>query len=752
MRCDKFVVLALVLLFAVTLAAQSLPSGFQDTTAISGLTAPTVVRFLPDGRVFVAQKNGMIYVYDSLGGSRTLYADLRTQVNDYWDRGLLAMALDPNFTNGRPYVYVLYTYDKLPNGTQVPQWNDGCPSPPGPTTDGCVVTARLSRLQPSGVSGAPTEVPLITDWCQQFPSHSIGTVQFGPDGALYVSAGDGASFSGVDYGQYGGSPSSPTPRNPCGDPPVPVGGVQSPPNAAGGALRSLSLLRPAGNPISIDGAILRLDPDTGAALPGNPLANHPDANAQRIIAYGLRNPFRFTFRPGTSEIWVGDVGWNEWEEVNRIINPLSTPLNFGWPCYEGNAVQPGYQSANLSICQSLYNASGAATPPYYTYNHSMKAVAGEACPVGGSAITGLAFYTGSAYPSTYSNALFFADHSRNCIWAMTAGNDGLPSSSGIKTFVSGALNPVMLEIGPNGDLFYVDLEGGTIRRIRYTPGNQAPVAVAVATTPTTGNAPLTVQFDGTGSYDPDGGTLTYSWDLNGDGVFGDSTIPQPSFTYTSSGNFQVRLRVTDDQNGTGTSNPITISVGNTAPVPRISNPSTSKLWYVGQNISFSGSATDTQDGSIPASRMQWSLSLVHCDYFNPSSCHSHLIQTWNGVSGASFRSPDHEYPAHLVLSLTATDSGGLTGTTSIQLNPATTVLSFTSTPPGLTLSVNGRTQVTPFTRTVVQRSVNTISAVTPQTVGGRTYTFVRWSDRGAQTHTVTAPNNSKGATYTATYQ
>ena len=76
-------------------------------------------------------------------------------------------------------------------------------------------------------------------------------------------------------------------------------------------------------------------------MPTNPLfATGDDANAQRIVAFGLRNPFRFTFRPGTNELWVGDVGWNTWEEINRIVNPTDALVeNFGWPAYEGPARQ-----------------------------------------------------------------------------------------------------------------------------------------------------------------------------------------------------------------------------------------------------------------------------------------------------------------------------------------------------------------------------------------------------------------------------
>ena len=70
-------------------------------------------------------------------------------------------------------------------------------------------------------------------------------------------------------------------------------------------------------------------------MPDNPLAGSSDLNARRIIAYGVRNPFRLTIRPGTNEVWLGDVGWNNWEEINRIADPLGSVENFGWPCYEG---------------------------------------------------------------------------------------------------------------------------------------------------------------------------------------------------------------------------------------------------------------------------------------------------------------------------------------------------------------------------------------------------------------------------------
>jgi glucose/arabinose dehydrogenase/PKD repeat protein len=695
----------------------------------------------------VAEKRGLIKVFDGLSDTTpTTFADLRTNVYNLGDRGMLGLALAPNFPT-EPHVYVLYAHDAAIGGT-APRWGDACPDPPGAQTDGCVVSGRLSKLTASSANTAGPEQVLIEDWCQQYGSHSVGDLAFGSDGALYVSGGEGASFTFADYGQGGGSPGSPTPKNPCGDPPGGVGANLTPPTAEGGALRSQDL-RTSGDRVGLDGAVLRLDPATGTAMPGNPLVGHADTNAKRIVAHGLRNPFRFTIRPGTSEVWLGDVGWGKWEEINRITDPTDPAVeNFGWPCYEGNGRQPSYDSANLNICENLY-ASGqtAVTAPYYTYAHADHVVPGDACGTGSSSTSGMAFYQGGSYPSRYDGALFFADYSRNCIWAMEKGTNGLPDPTKRGVLAEGAAAPADLEIGPGGDLFYTDLVGGTIRRIKYfdIAANQPPVARATAS-PTSGPAPLAVSFDGTTSSDPDGDALSYEWDLDGDGAYDDSSVPKPSHAY-STGNYQVGLRVTDSRGASDTlDQTLEISAGNVPPSATISAPSSATTWKVGDTIPFFGSATDEDEGALPADQLSWSLIMHHC----PSGCHEHPEQNFAGVASGEFVAPDHEYPSHLELRLTATDSGGLTDTERVRLDPKTVDLSFRSTPVGLKLAVGSSQATTPFSREVIVGSANSISAPTPQTLTGTVYAFASWSDGGAQTHNVVA--GTEPSTYTATYR
>ncbi|HVP29891.1 MAG TPA: PQQ-dependent sugar dehydrogenase [Myxococcota bacterium] len=720
--------------------------GFQETPVITGLTLPTMVRFAPDGRVFVAEKGGVVKVYPSLGSpTPSVLVDISPLVHDVNDKGLLGLALDPRWPT-HPYVYVLYTYDAAPDGSgPVPLYNDACNNPP---SAGCVVTARLSRFEVSPLSTLVGSEQVLIDggfrWCIQFQTHTIGTVAFGPDGALYVGAGDGANYENADYGQNGGSAGIPV--NPCGDPNPPGDVGVAPANRVvgqGGALRAQDLLIP-GDAVSFDGTILRVDPDTGNALPDNPLYGGAAADDDRIIAFGLRNPFRFTMRPGTREIWIGDVGWDTWEEIDRILDPTDRVIeNFGWPCYEGVPRQTFYDALDNAMCEALYanpqygsppgGPTFQYTPPYFSWRHTDEVVPGDGCTGTSSSAQAGAFYSGTAYPSRFQNAFFFFDYAKRCIWAMKTDATGTPSPANVERVGGDIYGTVGLEVGPNGDLFRVDIFGGTIQRITYG----APKAVATAS-PTSGPAPLVVQFDGSGSSTPLGGALSYAWDLDGDGQFDDSTLVSPVVTYPTPGSFTVKLRVTDS-NGASDIASVPISVANDPPTPSITAPSASLHWRVGDTIAFSGSASDPQDGPLPASALHWSVVLHHCsDTFD---CHEHPVQDLDGVASGSFVAPDHEMPSYLELRLRARDSLGAETTVVQPLDPDTVQIHFDSTPSGLQLGVGSKVKTTPFVRDAIIGSDNFMIAPSPQALGPDTYLWLGWSDGGARGHDVIAPSS-----------
>ncbi len=521
-------------LAAADVAAQTWTSpNFRGSVAISGRNQPTQVRFAHDGRVFVAEKPGAIWMYQNLADSAPVQiADLGGVVHSYQDRGLLGLALDPRFPE-QPYLYVLYSFNGGLFADSPPRWPAAdCPDPIADFA-GCVISGHLSRLTLSGNQLIDEQV-LIEDWYQQYPSHSIGSVRFGADGFLYVSGGDGASFVHADWGQIG-NPNWPDQRSPFNE---------------GGALRAQGLEVESlyTDQVWLNGSIARIDPRSGEGAPGNPLADTPGAspNARRIIAHGLRNPFRFTFRPGTSEPWISDVGWRGWEEINVVpqIGAQAVLHNFGWPCFEGRGAMADYQT--LPLCTNLYanGNSGGRTPvtmPFYTYPRTSN-----------KAITGIAFQAGNHWPQAYRNAVFFADYIDNSIrFIADADQDGIPDpvTDGNATMLGqGNFFAVDLVEGPGQDLFWVDINQGRIGRISWdinpTQRNLAPsAAIALGGGSVADGPPRTISFTAANSIDPESGTLSYAWDLDGDGDFNDASGISASQSYSVGDATPVVLRI-----------------------------------------------------------------------------------------------------------------------------------------------------------------------------------------------------------------
>ncbi len=598
----KVWLLVLMLLVMTNLAASAQTFSDPGFTAETVVTLPTYqavgLTFAPDGRIFVWQKNGQVRLVKNGQLLSQPFFALGNKVNVSGDRGLIGLALDPNFaSNG--YVYLLYVYE-----------GGGNPGDNGPKT------ARLSRVQADPANPdvvlSNSEVVLLGTLsnapCSQYAegsdcmasdsiAHTVGTVRFAPDGKMLVGMGDGASPFFLD----------------------PL------------AFRAQNLNY-------YNGKILRLNPD-GTAPNDNPFYDgNPNSVRSKVYSYGLRSPYRFGVHPTTGEVIIGDVGHTNWEELNR-----GRAANFGWPCYEGAGPQQGFQNAFPSQCASV--PASAVTAPLHTYSHNSE----------GAAVIGGPHYTATQFPPKYRDSYFFADYVKNFIRRIVFDSNNDVASS--ENFATNLTTLVALELGPDGALYYVELETGKLRRIRFT--GSAPVAVASATRPSL-SEPYNVVFSSQGTVDPDGTALTYAWEFGDDTT---STEANPTHLYPATGGrtYTARLTVTNIYSLTATTT-VNVVVGSRFPLATITAPADNITVNIGDTVTFSGTGTDP-DETLSASALVWNVLLHHNEHVHPD-----LSVT--GTTG-SFVVENHgsEGTYFYEIVLTVTDSSGLTDTDSIRVNP-----------------------------------------------------------------------------------
>ena len=481
---------------------------------------------------------------------------------------------------------------------------------------------------------------------------------------------------------------------------------------------------PAQDLTSPRGKILRFNPD-GTVPTDNPFFDGSGPNYDAVWALGLRNPYRAYYDAPTGRLLIGDVGGNVASTAIEELNVGVRGANYGWPNVEGTSSNPAF------------------TNPIYSYPHNGR----------DAAITGGFVYHGTQFPSTYQGSYFFADYAQNTIKRLTFDANG--NVNGVFNFepANGAADGptgdiVYLTEGPEGALYYVDLgvsdttgEIGVskIRRISFVGSNQPPVAQASAN-PTTGPTPLVVNFSSAGSSDPEGQPLTYAWN------FGDnttSTAANPTHTYTTPGPYQVRLTVSDGVNST-ISAPLSISAGS-RPTATILSPTDGTSFRAGDVITFSGSATDAEDGTLPASAYTWNIDFLHEGHVHPGT-------PITGVTNGTFTIPTsgHDFSGNTRyrVTLTVTDSSGLQSTSSVIVVPQKVNLNFATVPAGATVFLDGIAHTGPFVYDTLVGFNHTIEAPN-QTIGANTYNFASWSDGGAQTHTIVVPEAAQ--TYTANF-
>jgi glucose/arabinose dehydrogenase len=684
----------LVLAFAWVIAGPAdaaVPSGFTDTQ-ITPLASPEGLAFTPDGRLLVTTQTGFVRVISNGTLLPTPALDLRAKLCNDNEGGIPGVAVDPNFASNR-FVYLYYTFKK----SGVCEYG-GTPNSP---------VNRVSRfvLSASNTIDPLSEVVLLDNMPSPEAGHIGGDLQFGKDGFLYVSIGDGQ----CDYLKNSG----------C--------------FAANDASRDQNVLLGKVARITRDGAIPPGNPFTGADSGRcNTAGRTTAAKCQETYAWGFRNPFRMGFDPNAAgtRFYINDVGEQTWEEIDLG----QAGADYGWNVREGFC-----KLASKTDCGP---PPAGMTNPIYAYGRS----------AGCTAVTGAAFVPNGFWPASYDGSYLFGDFVCGKIFQLVpSGGGGFTASE----FASlGAQTMVAMTFGPSstGRSLYYTSYAGEVRRIDYVgAGNRAPTAMATAS-PTAGPVPLMVNFDASASSDPDpGDSLTYIWHF-GDGTpqF-TTTSPMTSHTYSVKGTYSAILVVRDKAGATSSSISIRIVAGDNPPAPRIDFPTASDRFIVGQTITLRGSATDPEDGPLPNSALLWEVKRFHIDHTHPW-----LQPTTGNNIPIQAPPPEDLQPnttanSYLIISLTATDSAGASTTVTRIMRPNLVSITFDSTPSGVTIPVNETTVTTPQTLTSWQGLGLDVAAPTSVTQGGTTYTFSSWSDGSTQaTRTITTP--ASATTYKATYQ
>lgn len=518
---------------------------------------------------------------------------------------------------------------------------------------------RVSRFtEANGQAVAGTELVLLRSTQTINLIHQAGTLRFGPDGKLWITVGN---------------------------------------NELKANSQDLS---------NIHGKLLRINKD-GSIPTDNPFYNQ-SGKAQAIFAYGLRNPFRFSFLPDGRPI-LGDVG----DDKNEEINIITYGGNYGYPNVEGPC-----------NCQYI--------DPLFSYPHG-----------DGAAVVGGFSYTGDNFPAEYKNSYFYGDFVNSYIKRIVFDSQG--NFVRDEMFDASAGPVVDMQQGPDGRMYYITIYGssytepGGLWTIGYGSDNEAPVAKAGAG-PFSGSIPLKVYF-WSESTDADGDQLGYTWDF-GDGTT--STEANPEHTYATKGIYKAKLTVFDGRLS-NTSAEIEIAAGFEKPSLRITSPADGYKYNAGDTISYYGVGWDAEDGNLPASAYSWQVLFHHGEHVHP------FISYVTGQSG-SFVIPSSGEPSAdtwYQIFGTVTDSQGLTKTVSNSIYPNKVTVNFQTDPVGLQFTLDGQ----PTTDTSFEAIVGykrTVDVVSPQLKGSESFQFEGWSDGGAKTHTITIPNTNQ--TYTAKFK
>lgn len=620
----------------------------------AGVGEPIDLAVLPDSRVLHTTRGGQVRLTDPSQGTTTVVNTIDVYANS--EDGLQTITLDPDFEeNGWVYLYYAPRVMDAPYPTTTATGSAPNTLPAGADAsywDQWKGYNQLSRFKWNAATSSldlATEQKIIKVEVQRGQCcHVAGDVAFDNDGNVLLATGD---------------------NTPAG---TPGAGGYAPMNDRPGFNPGFDARRGSGNSNDLRGKILRIDvqEDGSYTIPSGNLFAPGTAGARpEIFAMGLRNPFRIDFDPATGAVTWGDygpdagtanpdrgpMGYVEWQST-------TVPINGGWPfCHGPNAnysnwdyetltVRGWYDCAGTLVNPSPYNTGlqnlPAATAPQLWYGDQPthqpwpEFGSGGQAPMGGptyrydeentSATKFPAYWDGKAFMGEFSRDRIFAFSQDDPNGPVTKIEDFLPNSALVAAGMPVWDNVMDMEFGPDGSLYVLDYGDGFFRpnpdaglyRVDYVVGIKGPRAVLDASV-TSGDGPLAVEFDASGSSHPDDLGLSYAWDFENSGTFTEGDAVE-SYTYAEDGQYQARVRVTDTSGRVSLAS-VTITVGNTAPVVEIVSPVDGSFIDWGDEVAFEVKVTDP-DETIDCSRVLWSYGLGH------DNTHTHPLFTGSGCT------------------------------------------------------------------------------------------------------------------------
>jgi|GEM_PF-412606 len=639
---------AILFLTLQHLVLAQLPTGFvQKTLTDNSIKEATCMAHAPDGRIFIAERGGIVKVYQN-GILSVLHTVATTTAAE---QGLLGITLHENFAqNGKCYIY--YTNPAL-------------------TThflDVLVISANNTIASSTRLVQFD---PIINGY------HNGGAMWF-KNGNLYLCNGES----------------------------------NEPAEAA--------------NLNSDRGKVLRLL-ENGQPATGNPYYNTAGANPSKksIWAIGMRNPWAMTYDPASQHMFVANVGGG-FEEINDITNPdPNKNYDYGWD-------QRGRSGTDQDPATTIL--------PFFAYRHENW----------GCAITTVAAFNPSStnYPAQYKNKIYMTDWCSGWLRSVDITNPTAPYQEFSATGFGSILG---MSVGVDGNIYYINYNSkGSLARMEYTI-QTAPIIVNQPVNKTIfAGDPVSFSVSASGV-----APFTYQWKKNGVAISGATTNTYSInvAAITDAGNYTATV-ANAFGNVTSSVAVLTINPANTIPMAHISSPLNAVQFTVMDQINFSGTATDQEDGILPATAYAWEVRQYHkdcptCEHWHPGP------GVPNGVTSGSFiASNGGETSPNIWLRiiLTVRDASGRIGKDSVDIFPNLATVNVNSIPAGLKI-VLGAEGLTPYNKIMAANAPVLLQAITPQIVGDSIFTFSSWAHGGIARQDTRVPlvNTTYTATFTSAY-